>query len=177
MTERAIHPHLAVALLREVLQSAGYRAEEGKDGDNAPLLRSATGGLGFEVRFANPLPDQAGAFADAALRAAFHVQGDLPLSLVNRWNASRRFAHLSLSGDLLLLEMDVVALGGVTADNLRAHVEIWERLVNQLIAWLRAELPKLAKVAPVAESAARDADPSGSGAATAEAAAAPSSAA
>lgn len=158
MTEAVIHSHLVAGVLREVLQSAGYRVEEGRDQGGAPVLRSATGGLGFEARFANPLPNQAGAtppdavrFADATLRTAFQVQGELPLSLVNQWNASRRFARLSLSRDLLLLEMDVVALGGVTADNLRAHAEIWDRLLNQLIAWLRAELPKLAKPAPVAE--------------------------
>lgn len=189
-----LHRFLTPEIMRDVLQAAGYRVEEGKDPTGAPVLASATGGLGFELRFANPLTparkgvpagDRLGApegaavaaFADASLRAAFRVQGELPLSLVNRWNVTHRFARLLLaeipaapdapgtpsvtgaSNAWLALEMDVVALGGVLADNLRAQIEIWDRLVNQLIAWLREELPKLAKPAPVAEPAAPEAEP------------------
>ena len=150
MTESVLRAALAPAAMRDVLQSAGYRVEDLKSRDGGPVLRSATGGLAFEVLFANPLPDQAGAFADATFQAAFQVQGELPLSLVNHWNVSRRFGRLNLVQNLLLLDMDVVALGGVSDGNLRAWCEIWDRLVNQLIAYLRDELPK---IAPRAEPA------------------------
>lgn len=174
------HRYLTPAILTDVLQSAGYRVAETKGPDGMTILASATGGLGFEVRFFNPLtPARKGApagaddrtasgdelppdvirFADASLRTAFRVEGDLPLALVNAWNVTHRFARLNLAGApgapnaWLFLEMDVIALGGVLADNLRAQVEIWDRLVQELIAWLRQELPKLAKAAPVAEPA------------------------
>lgn len=158
MTEPVLHTFLTPAMVREVLQTAGYRVEEVAASDGSPVLRSATAGLGFEVMFANPLPVQAGAgtssgWADATFQAAFQVQGELPLSLVNHWNVSRRFGRLNLLQDLLLLDMDILALGGVTSANLRAQAEIWDRLVSQLIAYLREELPKLA---PRAEPAAQE---------------------
>lgn len=170
------HRYLSPEIVTGVLQSAGYRVQAAPGPAGAPVLLSATGGLPFEVRFFNPLTpagkgvpagdrpegESDGApsgavWADAAVRAAFRVQGDLPLSLVNNWNATHRFARLLLAGDKevpqawLILEMDVIALGGVLADNLRAHFEIWDRLIPELVAWLRAELPKLAKAAPTAE--------------------------
>lgn len=156
MTEPVLHTYLTPVLLREALQSAGYRVEEGKDRDGGPTLRSATAGLGFEVRFANPLPTEAGAFADAAFQAAFQVQGELPLTLVNQWNVSRRFARLDLLQNLLLLDMDVTALGGITVAHLQAQAEIWDRLVNQLIAYLKDELPR---IAPRAEPTPEQTEP------------------
>lgn len=175
---QTLHRYLTPDVLTGVLQAAGYRVAAGQAPDGAPVLASATGGLSFEVRFFNPLtPGRKGApagrgaddkaevtspgadashtvgWADAAFRAAFRVEGELPLSLVNAWNATHRFARLNLMKEWLLLDMDVVALGGVLADNLRAQVEIWDRLVQELIAYLRAELPKLA---PKAEPAAMD---------------------
>lgn len=158
-----LHTFLTPDALRDALQSAGYRVTLAAGGETAgagtPILTSATNGLPFEVRLFNPLPGQANAFADAAFRAAFRVQGELPLGLVNQWNVTHRFARLNLAGDTgaanawLLLDMDVIALGGVAPGNLRAQVEIWDRLIPELIAYLRAELPKLAKDAPTAEPA------------------------
>lgn len=151
MTESTLQTHLSPAILRDVLQNAGYRVEETQGPRGEPSLRSATAGLTFDVHFANPLVGQAGVFADATFQAAFQVQGELPLALVNQWNVSRRFARLNLLQNLLLLNMDVIALGGVMPDHLRAQAEIWDHLVQQLIAYLREELPRLAKAAPVAE--------------------------
>lgn len=194
-----LHQFLTLDLMRDVLQASGYRVAQGAGPDGSPVLASATGGLGFEVRFANPMTpaptgegESASAWADASFRTAFTVQGELPLTLVNRWNVTHRFARLLLAevpaalpasnvsqassapgtpsvppasnapgtpSVWLVLEMDVVALGGVQTGNLRAQTEIWDRLVQELIAYLRAELPKLAKSAPIAEPAAREADP------------------
>jgi hypothetical protein len=170
MTNDVIHRFLTVDLLRDTLQAAGYRVNDGKGPDGAPVLTSATAGLGFEIRLFNPLPGQDAAavparFADATFRTAFEVKGELPLALVNAWNLTHRFAKLQLAavtpgeaGGWLLFDMDLVVLGGVHADSLRTHVEIWDRLVQELIAYLRAELPKLAKAAPVAEPVASAAD-------------------
>lgn len=151
-SQAALVRELAPETLRQILLNAGYRAELAAA--EAPVLLSATGGLGFEIRFANPMPDQLGAFADAVFQAVFRVQGELPLALVNTWNATRRFARLCLLKDALVLSMDVNVLGGVAVDHLHAQVEIWDRLVQQLVTDLREELPKLARPAPVAEPAA-----------------------
>ncbi|WP_426435370.1 YbjN domain-containing protein [Bradyrhizobium genosp. P] len=84
-------------------------------------------------------------FADVAFAATLQVQGELPLDLVNRWNATRRFARLQLSHPFLVFSLDVSVAGGVAPDNLRAQIEIWDRLVQDLITYLREELPKLAR--------------------------------
>ncbi len=71
------------------------------------------------------------------------MQGDLPLEIVNRWNVSRRFARLQFSKPYLVLSMDILLAGGTTSSNLRANVEIWDRLLQDLIAYLREELRAL----------------------------------
>lgn len=130
--------------LRTLMQERGYRVEL-LDGPQAfPVLRSATNGLGFEVRFLNRLADGA-SYADVTFLAALQVQGKLPLEPVNDWNNGRRFARLHLQGDHLILDMDVSALGGVSENYLRTQIEIWDRLIEELIPYLREALRALAK--------------------------------
>ncbi|MBB4395654.1 hypothetical protein GGD66_004388 [Bradyrhizobium sp. CIR48] len=143
--------------LRSALQQVGYRVEELTDPVvNLTYLRSATGGLTFDIRPGNWLAD-AESFVDAALTAVLQVQGELPLDLVNRWNATRRFARLQLSQQFLVLSLDVSVAGGVTADHLRAQIDIWDRLVQELIVYLRDELRELSArkgtTAPVEQAA------------------------
>ena len=98
--------YLTLDSLGEAFQLAGYRAEKITDaGANTVYLRSATNGLAFDIRPGNQLAD--GRFVDAALVAVLQVQGEMPLDIVNRWNASRRFAQLQLSTPFLLLTLDV----------------------------------------------------------------------
>jgi Putative bacterial sensory transduction regulator len=135
---------LTLDVLRESLQQVGYRVETATDPiAGVTYLRSATGGLGFDIRPGNQLPDSDGSFVDAAFTAVLQVQGELPLDLVNRWNATRRFGRLQLSQPFLVFCLDVSAAGGVMPDYLRAQIEIWDRLVQELIAYLRDELRQL----------------------------------
>ena len=152
----AILLKLSLEAVREVFQQAGYRVETVTDPvANIPYLRSATGGLAFDIRPGNRLVGDDQGFADFALTAVLQVQGELPLEPVNRWNATRRFARLQLSHPFLVLCMDISATGGVTSDHLRAQIEIWDRLVQELIAHLREELAKLATANGAAEPRAR----------------------
>jgi Putative bacterial sensory transduction regulator len=133
---------LTLDSLRNVLQQVGYRVEEATDPvANLPYLRSATGGLAFDIRPGNRLPDEG--FVDVAFTAVLQVQGELPLDLVNRWNATRRFARLQLSQPFLVFCLDVSVAGGVMPNHLRAQIEIWDRLVQELIGYLRDELRQL----------------------------------
>ena len=166
MTDPTIVKALDLEQLRTLLLQAGYRAEQAAQPDGGVCLRSATGGLAFQVRFANPLPgrdddtDDA-EFADAVFQTVFHVQGELPLSLVNGWNATRRFGRLYGVPGALALDMDVSVLGGVTAEHLGAQVAIWDRLVQDFLAYLRAEVPKLApsEASPEAPETPGEEDP------------------
>lgn len=140
-----IIPHLTVETLREAMQAAGYRVEQVTDPiTNASYLRSATGGLAFDVRPGNRLAADENGFVDAAFVAAFQVQGELPLQIVNQWNVTRRFARLQLSPPFLALTLDISAAGGVTPANLHATITIWDRLVQDLLGYLREALNTLA---------------------------------
>lgn len=144
-------PELMTALtienLRRMLQETGYRVEIVREG-NVTLLRSATNGLAFDVRLGSGYAGMPEHHADMTLVALFAVRGALPLDLVNEWNRTRRFARLFLDQpapgqDFLIFSMDVSVAGGVTARQLRAQIEIWDSLVQQLIPWLREALGKL----------------------------------
>ncbi len=134
---------VTVDTFREFLQQAGYRAEAITIQEDAPALRSATSGLPFDVRFNNRLAGDAAAFADVTLLAGLRVQGELPLSVVNDWNNARRFARLRLLQSHLLLDMDISVVGGVAPAHLRMQLEIWDRLIQDLITHLRETLRNL----------------------------------
>jgi Putative bacterial sensory transduction regulator len=136
---------LTVDSLRENIQLAGYRVETMTDPVvNTTYLRSATSGFVFDIRPGNRLTDADQSFLDVAFIAALQVQGELPLDIVNRWNVTRRFARLQLSQPFLILSHDVSVAGGVTHNYLRAQIEIWDHLLQQMISYLREELPKIA---------------------------------
>jgi hypothetical protein len=144
--------------LRETFQGAGYRVEAMSDPlANIEYLRSATSGLAFDIRPGNRFADEEQSFADVTLMAPLQVQGELPLDVVNRWNATRRFARLQLSQPFLVFCLDICVAGGVTRDNLRAQIEIWDRLVQELVGYLRDELSKLAAAKTAAAPVARPA--------------------
>jgi hypothetical protein len=146
---------LTVGSLRESFQSAGYRVETLTDPvSNVQYLRSATAGLAFEIRCGNRFAGAEESFADLTLMAPLQVRGDLPLDILNRWNATRRFGRLQLSPPFLVFCFDICVAGGVAPNNLRAQIEIWDRLVQDLIAYLRDELARLGAAQGAAVAAA-----------------------
>lgn len=131
--------------VKDALQSAGYRVEV-LAANGVTVLRSATGGLPFDVRFGNRLPGTDDRHLDMTFVALFAVRGAFPEKLLNDWNKSRRFGRLFLDQpapdhDFLILGMDVVLAGGVSESYLRVQIEIWDALVHQLGGWLRLALP------------------------------------
>ncbi|MGO4683754.1 YbjN domain-containing protein [Hyphomicrobium sp. 2TAF46] len=131
--------------VKDTLQAAGYRVEV-LTADGMAVLRSATAGLPFDIRLGNQLPGPEGRHLDMTFVALFAVRGVFPEKLLNDWNRTRRFARLFLDRatpdqEFLVLGMDVGIAGGVSTQYLRAQMEIWDALVNQLIAWLRTALP------------------------------------
>ncbi|WP_431494863.1 YbjN domain-containing protein [Pseudomonas brassicacearum] len=135
--------------LTEWLQAAGYRVNETEQNGIVQLL-SASQGIGFAVRLGNPA-STAGQYLDFTFSCALRVQGELPAGLVELWNASRRFARLSLQGEFLVMEMDVVVAAGVSADHLRSHLELWDRLLQEFIVYLREYSQNAARLQTPAE--------------------------
>ena len=148
--------HVSPQSLTDVLQAAGYRVNQTEQNGIVQLL-SASQGIGYAVRFGN-LAGEQGSDVDFTYSCALRVQGELPKGLAEVWNASRRFARLSLQGEFLLMEMDVV-VAGVGAAHLRSQLELWDRLLQEFIVYLRdysqqaAQLQAQAAAAPVDEEA------------------------
>jgi len=125
---------VTVQSLTDLLQDAGYRVNQSEQNGIVQLL-SASQGIGFAVRFGNPTAEQ-GSYVDFTYSCALRVQGELPEGLAPVWNASRRFARLSVQGEFLLMEMDVV-VAGVGVTHLRSQLELWDRLLQEFIVYLR----------------------------------------
>ncbi|NWD06955.1 YbjN domain-containing protein [Pseudomonas gingeri] len=121
--------------LTELLQGAGYRVNR-TDQNGIVQLLSASQGIGYAVRFGNPAV-QEGDYVDFTYSCALRVQGELPAGLAELWNASRRFARLSVQGEFLVMEMDVVVAAGVSLNYLRGNLELWDRLLQEFIVYLR----------------------------------------
>lgn len=136
MTETTLIQSLSPTRLQEVLQGAGYRVNSSEQNGLVQLL-SATQGIGYSVRFGNPAVEQ-GEYVDYTYSCPLRVQGgELPKGLVETWNSARRFARLARQGEFLVLEMDVVVAGGVAEAHLRAMIELWDRLLQEFILYLR----------------------------------------
>lgn len=127
--------HVSPQSLTDVLQAAGYRVNQSEQNGIVQLL-SASQGIGYAVRFGNPALEQGG-FVDFTFSCALRVQGELPEGVAEQWNATRRFARLSLQGEFLVMEMDVVVAAGVSNEHLRGNLELWDRLLQEFIVYLR----------------------------------------
>ncbi|WP_248795824.1 YbjN domain-containing protein [Pseudomonas sp. MWU13-2105] len=152
MSEQLIE-HVTPDSLTELLQGAGYRVNRTEQNGIVQLL-SASQGIGYAVRFGNPAAGEGG-YVDFTYSCALRVQGELPAGLAELWNASRRFARLSVQGEFLVMEMDVVVAAGVSANYLRGNLELWDRLLQEFIVYLRDYSQQAARLstAPAANEA------------------------
>ena len=135
MTQTQLIENVSPVSLTDLLQGAGYRVNSSEQNGIVQLL-SASQGIGFSVRFGNPAVE-AGHYVDFTFSCALRVQGELPEGLAQTWNTSRRFARLAVQGEFLVMEMDVVVAAGVSADHLRSNLELWDRLLQEFIVYLR----------------------------------------
>ena len=104
--------------------------------DGEIRLHSACHGVGFQVFWGTAI--QPGQYADLTLSCPLRVQGGtLPAQVLSEWNRTKRFARASLHGDFVVLEMDVVAAGGITSAHLRAMLQLWTQMMGQFFLHLR----------------------------------------
>ncbi len=146
MTDSSMILDVNAERLQELLQSAGYRVTVSEQNGMVQLL-SASQGVGFAVRLGNPAAE-AGQYLDYTLSCALRVQGELPAGLADRWNVEKRFARLTVQGAFLVLELDVILAGGVSENYLRATAELWDRLLQEFLLFLRANATSPATEAP-----------------------------
>ncbi|MFL1553592.1 YbjN domain-containing protein [Pseudomonas sp. D47] len=121
--------------MTHVLQEAGYRVNQSEQNGAIQLL-TASQGIGYAVRFGNR-GSEAGAYVDFTYSCALRIQGALPAGMTELWNATRRFARLSVQSDFLVMELDVTVAAGVSLHHLRGNLELWDRLLQEFIVYLR----------------------------------------
>ncbi|WP_369326269.1 YbjN domain-containing protein [Alcaligenes nematophilus] len=153
MTDTTMIRSLSVERLQELLQSMGYRVTVAERDGQRQLL-SAAQGIGFSVRPGNPSPTP-GEFIDYTLGCVLRLESSLPAGLVDNWNVQKRFARLTQQSTFMVMEMDVIVTGGVGENYLRATAELWDRLLQELVLFLR-EYSSKAQSAPENEVAVRE---------------------
>lgn len=130
--------------LAHILQQAGYRANEVSNGQIVQI-QSAAQGIGFVINFGNTVSEQNRDFVDFSFNCTLNIEGNVRPELVADWNRSRRFARLSQQGQWLVLVMDVIVAGGVSAAWLQGQCELWDALLREYIRHLQT--PSTAAVA------------------------------
>jgi len=154
MTEVTLIETVSADSLTKLLQDAGCRVNRTEQNAVVQLL-SASQGVGYAVRFGNRALNQEGEFLDFTFSCALRIQGELPAGLAERWNATRRFARLSVQGEFLVMEKDVVVADGVSEKHLLGSLLLWDRLLQEFIVYLRDYSRNDAETAP--EQVASDA--------------------
>jgi hypothetical protein len=80
--------------------------------------------------------------------------GDLPAGLLAEWHRSKRFARVAQHGDFVVLEMDVLVAGGVSATHLNINLQLWTQMMGQFFLFLRNFTPANDGAAPAVEAPA-----------------------
>ncbi|WP_066266575.1 YbjN domain-containing protein [Hydrogenophaga palleronii] len=104
--------------------------------DGVVRLHSASQGIGFQVLWGNA--SATGEYLDLTLSCPLRVQGGvLPESVLADWHRSKRFARVALHGDFVVLEMDVLAAGGISPNHLAMMMQLWSQMMGQFFVHLR----------------------------------------
>ncbi len=144
---------LTAADLVAAIQAAGCAVRPVSQ-DGGVHLSSACHGVGFTVLWGNA--EAPGRYVDITLSCPLRMQGgQLTEEVFAEWHRSRRFARMSRHADVVALEMDVVAAGGITPAHLTVMLKLWTQMVGQFLAYLRNVGPQQVKSgAGAAEAAA-----------------------
>lgn len=119
----------------EAIKAAGC-AVTAIEQDGVVRLHSASHGVGFQVLWGNA--QAAGQYVDFTLSCPLRVQGGaLPEGVLTEWHRAKRFARVAQHGDFVVLEMDVLAAGGVSANHLVVMAQLWTQMMGQFFLHLR----------------------------------------
>ncbi len=115
------------------------------DNEGVTHLHSASQGVGFQVLWgAAAVP---GEYADFTLSCPLRIRGGtLPPETISEWHRTRRFARVAQHGDFVVLEMDVLAAGGISTDHLTVMLRLWTQMMGWFLLHLRNFEPPAASV-------------------------------
>jgi len=129
---------LSLEKIADTLREVGFRATLATANDR-PLIQSAAQGLGFIVTPGNRAADGSTAvYVDLTFSCLIQVAGSMDAADIARWNEQKRFARLYVADKTLVLAMDVFLATGDASRCLRGYCELWDRVLNEFVAWLRS---------------------------------------
>ncbi len=104
--------------------------------DGKVHLHSASQGIGFQVLWGNAVSE--GEYVDLTLNCPIRIEGGiLPDGLLADWHRTKRFVRAAQHGDLVVLEMDILAAGGITPNHLAMQMQLWSQMMGQFFQHLR----------------------------------------
>lgn len=142
------------ATVQELLREIGWEA--GLAGTKEqPQVVSAVADVKFNIRFGTTSIDGNG-WTDFTISAPFTVDQEVSPVVGAFWNRRNRFARVYRTRDQLLLDMEVVAAGGVTRAHVKYLFAVWADVAHLFVRHLRADHAVLAryKTASTGKSAA-----------------------
>ena len=115
---------VTAAQVAAVLQTAGYKAEVGKDDDGDPDVKSAADGTNFTIFFYGC--NHTERCTSLTFQSAFHVDGGVAVDKINEWNRNKRFLKgwLDKVNDPFV-EMDIDVEHGFTSEALASYLDDW----------------------------------------------------
>lgn len=130
---------VAIADLEMAMERLGLPAQLDTLISGAPVLRSAIGGLTFNVRPGGLMEGTEDGARHGDYSFNLMIQAERPLDpvILNEWNRQKRFARLFQRDGFLVMEMDQLAVG-ISGDQILASMELWGRLVVEVLNFLRA---------------------------------------
>lgn len=131
----ATEPEKVAAAMR----TAGYRAKIEKDSEGDPAIASAASGYNFTVLFYGC--EKHIRCDSLQFRATFDKDAAITPSVVNEWNADRRFSQLALKPDgTLMISYDVTTIGGLTQPNFNDVLDWWATTSGELSKFLKSKV-------------------------------------
>ncbi|NIF86172.1 YbjN domain-containing protein [Comamonas sp. Tr-654] len=104
--------------------------------DGVVRLHSASQGIGFQVLWGNAVSE--GEYVDLTLNCPLRIEGGiLPEGVLADWHRTKRFVRAAQHGDYVVLEMDILAAGGITPNHLAMQMQVWSQMMGQFFQHLR----------------------------------------
>ncbi|EEW24619.1 YbjN domain-containing protein [Rhodobacter ferrooxidans] len=118
------------AAIAELMRNFGYRANLGTDDQGDPKIDSSSGGSNFSIYFYGCTNGKA--CDSIQFSSGFDLTKGSSLQVVNDWNRDKRYGKAYLDNEMdPFIEMDFnLDFGGISDENFRDSLDIWERLVG-----------------------------------------------
>ncbi|MGL4319896.1 MAG: YbjN domain-containing protein [Paracoccaceae bacterium] len=135
-TESGVAPVVSGGLLdasspqavADILQQEGYRAAVGVDNVGDPKIDSSAAGVDFSIYFYGC--DNGKDCQSLQFSSGYDLERGTSFQAMNDWNSTKRFGYAYLDNESdPFLNMDVNMSYGISPDNLRDTLAVWEQVL------------------------------------------------